>query len=168
MVSKLHQTFIQSIPSDVIWVGPLQAPKVLREKHLPHSISHNQHMGRGEPKMEGPEHHGNHKKGVIAVGRATAVFFASLSFYTISSHCVVNRGIWVEEKSNFLGEIFLLYAPLLLFLRTCFFVWTESRTWGLFLVLPTDSWVTSVTSSLRVFRVPLSEKNFKIFFQPEI
>lgn len=33
--------------------------------------------------------------------------------------------------------------------RTCCLVWTESETWSLFLVLPTDSRVTSVTSSPR-------------------
>ena len=38
-----------------------------------------------------------------------------------------------------------------------------SETWSLFLILPTDSWVTSVTSS-HSLRVPLSEKDL-IFLQ---
>lgn len=38
--------------------------------------------------------------------------------------------------------------------RTCCLVWTESETWNLFLVLPTDSLVTSVTSSHRASEFP--------------
>lgn len=69
-----------------------------------------------------------------------------------------------KRKAIFWGNISPVCPP---FRTSCFFR-TESETWGLFLVLPTDSWVTSVTSSLRMFRVPLFEKNFKISFQSEL
>ena len=39
-----------------------------------------------------------------------------------------------------------------------------SENWSLCLVLPTDSWVTSVTSS-RSLKVPLSEKDLRMFLQ---
>lgn len=157
------QTFLQSGPSDVIWGDPLQTHKVLKTRCLQPSISHNQHVGQGEPKVEEPRCHGNHKEGGRSSRKGLQLLPVQVSkqFQVIMS---LSEEFEWKRKAIFGGNISPVCPPF----RTSCFVRTESKTWGLFLVLPTDSWVTSVTSSLRVFRVPLSEKNFKISFQPEL
>lgn len=163
VVLRPPQTFLQSGPSDVIWGDPLQTSKVLKTRCLQPSISHDQHVGQGEPKVEEPRCHGNHKEGGRSSRKGLQLLPVQVSkqFQVIMS---LSEEFEWKRKAVFLGNISPVCPPLQNKLLC------PNREWdlGLFLVLPTDSWVTSVTSSLRVFRVPLSEKNFKISFQPEL